>query len=96
MKQPKAAILDGWSHAKVMNLMLKIGTRAQLPLTRGKPYIRNRKLPLLKSQTRWRSLPALARATVARPAQAGGAERWRPADRECGGRVEGRALSLGA
>jgi iron-sulfur cluster protein len=60
MKQPKGAILDAWSHAKVMNLLLKIGTKAQLPLTKGKPYIRNRKLPLLKSQTRWRSLPALA------------------------------------
>lgn len=60
MKQPKAAILNAWSHAKVMNLLLKIGTKAQLPLTQGKPYIRNRKLPILKSQTRWRSLPALA------------------------------------
>ncbi|HYJ12461.1 MAG TPA: LUD domain-containing protein [Thermomicrobiales bacterium] len=60
MKQPKAAVLDAWSHAKVMNLLLKVGTKAQLPLTRGKPYIRNRKLPLLKSQTRWRSLPALS------------------------------------
>ncbi|HYI25393.1 MAG TPA: (Fe-S)-binding protein, partial [Thermomicrobiales bacterium] len=38
----------------------KIGIRAQIPLSRGSGMIRTRKLPLLKSQTRWRSLPALA------------------------------------
>lgn len=61
MKRPKAAMLAVYSHARVMNVLLKIGTRAQLPLTRGGPMIRNRRLPLLRSQTRWRSLPALAR-----------------------------------
>jgi Fe-S oxidoreductase len=60
MKQPNAAILATYSHARVMNVLLKIGTKAQLPLTRGKGLIRNRRLPVLKAQTRWRSLPALA------------------------------------
>ncbi|MEJ7901141.1 MAG: LUD domain-containing protein [Thermomicrobiales bacterium] len=61
MKQPKGAILGLYANTRTMNVLLKIGTRAQLPLTRGQPLIRNRRLPVLKSQTRWRSLPALAR-----------------------------------
>ncbi len=60
MKQPKSAILAAYSHARVMNVLLKIGSRTQYPLTRGSSLIRNRKLPILKAQTRWRSLPALA------------------------------------
>ncbi|MBA2468232.1 MAG: LUD domain-containing protein [Chloroflexia bacterium] len=61
MKGPKAAILGLYSHARAMNVLLKIGTRAQLPLTRGHKMIRDRRLPVLKTQTRWRSLPALAK-----------------------------------
>lgn len=38
----------------------RIGARAQLPVTRGGPFIRM-KAPILKRQTRWRSLPAIAR-----------------------------------
>jgi Fe-S oxidoreductase len=61
MKQPKGAILAAYSHPRVMNVLLKIGSRAQLPLTRGRPVIRGQRIPILKAQTRWRSLPALAR-----------------------------------
>ncbi|MBA3379167.1 MAG: LUD domain-containing protein [Chloroflexia bacterium] len=61
MKQPKGAILGLYSHARVMNVLLKIGTWAQLPVTHGQSMIRSRRLPGLKAQTRWRSLPALAR-----------------------------------
>ncbi|MDQ3653479.1 MAG: LUD domain-containing protein [Chloroflexota bacterium] len=61
MKRPKGAILGLYAHARAMNVLLKIGTRAQLPLTRGQSMIRNKRLPVLKSQTRWRSLPALAK-----------------------------------
>ncbi|MBA3276159.1 MAG: (Fe-S)-binding protein, partial [Chloroflexia bacterium] len=61
MKRPKAAVLGLYSHARTMNVLLKIGTRSQLPLARGQPMIRNRRLPILKTQTRWRSLPALAK-----------------------------------
>jgi len=61
MTQPKGAVLGLYARARTMNVLLKIGTRGQWPLTRGKPFIRNRRLPVLRSQTRWRSLPALAR-----------------------------------
>jgi iron-sulfur cluster protein len=60
MKQPKAAILAAYAQPRLMNVLLKIGTRAQLPLTRGRPVIRGKRIPVLKAQTRWRSLPALA------------------------------------
>lgn len=38
----------------------RLGANAQLPLTRGDAFIRT-KLPVLNRQTRWRSLPAVAR-----------------------------------
>lgn len=60
MKRTKQAILSAYSRPSVANVLLKIGTRAQLPLTRGKQVIRARKTPILRKQTRWRSLPALA------------------------------------
>jgi Fe-S oxidoreductase len=50
-----------WGTPRAADLLLKIGQRAQLPLTRGGRLIRNRRLPGLSRQTRWRSLPALAR-----------------------------------
>ncbi|HWV35996.1 MAG TPA: LUD domain-containing protein, partial [Thermomicrobiales bacterium] len=62
MKPVKQAILTGYSHPKLVNLLLKIGRRAQLPLTRGTPFIRNKRIPVLNKQTRWRSLPAIAPA----------------------------------
>jgi iron-sulfur cluster protein len=61
MKRAKQTILSAYARPSVANVLLKIGTRAQLPVTRGKPLIRARKLPVLNKQTRWRSLPALAR-----------------------------------
>jgi iron-sulfur cluster protein len=60
MKRAKQAILTAYAKPSLMNLLFKIGARAQLPVTRGRPYIRARKMPILRSQTRWRSLPALA------------------------------------
>ncbi|MGB3304613.1 MAG: lactate utilization protein B [Thermomicrobiales bacterium] len=67
MKPIKQAILTGYSHPKLVNLLLKIGRRAQLPLTRGTPFIRNKRIPVLNKQTRWRSLPAIAPARRSRP-----------------------------
>jgi L-lactate dehydrogenase complex protein LldF len=61
MKRAKQVILSGYARPSIANLLLKIGARTQLPVSRGKPFIRARKMPLLNSQTRWRSLPALAR-----------------------------------
>jgi Fe-S oxidoreductase len=60
MKSAKRVILSAYSRPSIANLLLKIGTRAQLPLTRGKRLIRAKKPPVLNKQTRWRSLPALA------------------------------------
>lgn len=61
MKRAKQVILSAYSRPSVANLLLKIGTRMQRPLTRGSRFIRAKKAPILNKQTRWRSLPALAR-----------------------------------
>jgi L-lactate dehydrogenase complex protein LldF len=61
IKQPKAVLLAMYARPRAMNVLYKIAARAQLPLTRGGSLVRNRKLPVLRSQTRWRSLPAIAR-----------------------------------
>lgn len=60
MKRAKQIILSAYSRPSIANILLKIGTRAQLPLTRGSRFIRAKKAPILNKQTRWRSLPALA------------------------------------
>lgn len=57
----KRVILTGYSRPRVFDLAARIGSRAQRPLTRGGRFVRGRRVPILKSQTRWRSLPALAR-----------------------------------
>jgi len=77
MKRAKQVILSAYAHPSAANALLKIGTRAQLPVTRGRRLIRHRALPVLNRQTRWRSLPALARRPLRervgnrRPAAAG-------------------------
>ncbi|MDQ3541576.1 MAG: LUD domain-containing protein, partial [Chloroflexota bacterium] len=60
MKRTKRAILTAYARPNVMNILFKIGTRAQVAVTRGRPLIRGKHLPVLNSQTRWRSLPTLA------------------------------------
>ncbi|HWV35310.1 MAG TPA: lactate utilization protein B, partial [Thermomicrobiales bacterium] len=60
MKRAKQLILSAYSHPNVANLLLKIGARAQFPVTRGSRFVRAKKAPILNKQTRWRSLPALA------------------------------------
>ncbi len=57
----KRVALAAWSNPRAANLLMKIGSRAQLPLTRGRSLVRGRSLPVLKGQTSWRSLPALSR-----------------------------------
>lgn len=61
IKTGKRVALDAYAHRRLANVLFKIGSRAQRPLTRGTPLIRNTHMPLLKRQTSWRSLPALAR-----------------------------------
>jgi len=61
IKRTKGAILAAYTSPSLMNVLLKIGARAQLPATRGRPFVRGSRVPVLNRQTRWRSLPALAR-----------------------------------
>jgi len=64
MKPVKQVILSAYSRPKVANVLLKIGTRAQLPLSRGQKFIRAKRAPILNKQTRWRSLPTLAKTPL--------------------------------
>ncbi|HEV2127557.1 MAG TPA: LUD domain-containing protein [Thermomicrobiales bacterium] len=57
----KRIALNVYARPRAADLLMKIGSRAQLPLTRGSRLIRAGRLPGLKRQTSWRSLPALAR-----------------------------------
>jgi iron-sulfur cluster protein len=61
IKPVKKLALNVWGAPRAADLLMKIGTRAQLPLTRGGRLVRGRRLPGLSRQTSWRSLPALAR-----------------------------------
>jgi Fe-S oxidoreductase len=61
MPVAKRAILGGYARPRLANLAFRIGSRAQAPLTRGGRFVRVRRLPIVRRQTRWRSLPALAR-----------------------------------
>ena len=73
IKQPKRTILAAYTSPSVMNLLFKIGTRAQFPATRGRPFIRGSRLPVLSRQTRWRSLPALSQRPLRERLRSGAA-----------------------
>lgn len=64
IKPVKRIALNIWGTPSAANLLMKIGRRAQAPLTRGRGMIRDKRLPVLSRQTRWRSLPALARTPL--------------------------------
>ncbi len=64
MPRAKRVILNTYARPRLFNAAARIGKKGQLPLTKGGPYVRSRHLPILKSQTRWRSLPALARSPL--------------------------------
>ena len=57
----KRGVLGTLARPRAFNLVTRIGQRAQLPATHGGRFVRMRKAPILRKQTRWRSLPALAR-----------------------------------
>jgi iron-sulfur cluster protein len=59
LKEPKKAILALWARPKASSLALKAARRLQRPVTRDARLIRLRRVPILRTQTRWRSLPAL-------------------------------------
>jgi iron-sulfur cluster protein len=57
----KRAVLGVYARPRLADRLFRLGGTAQLPLTRGGRFIRARRAPILRRQTRWRSLPALAR-----------------------------------
>jgi Fe-S oxidoreductase len=61
IKRIKAVALNAYAHERATNILFKIGSRAQAPLTRGTRLVRSKRIPILNRQTGWRSLPALAR-----------------------------------
>jgi Fe-S oxidoreductase len=60
IKQPKGTALALYARPKLTALALKAARRMQRPLVRDSRLIRARQMPILRQQTRWRSLPALA------------------------------------
>jgi L-lactate dehydrogenase complex protein LldF len=56
----KRAVFGVYGRPKTADLLTKIGRRLQKPVTRGSRFVRARNAPILRRQTRWRSLPALA------------------------------------
>lgn len=61
IKTVKRVALNTYANPRATDVLFKIGSRAQLPLTRGTHFVRGRRMPILRKQTGWRSLPALAR-----------------------------------
>ena len=73
IKEPKRSILALYARPKTSDLALKIARRLQKPVVRDARLLRTRSLPVLRSQTRWRSLPILASRPL-RSRYAGGTE----------------------
>lgn len=60
IKQPKATILSLYARPKISTLGLRIARRAQRLAMKDRTLFRMRRAPIVRSQTRWRSLPLLA------------------------------------
>jgi L-lactate dehydrogenase complex protein LldF len=60
IKEPKRTILALYARPKSSDLALKIARRLQRPMVRDGRLLRARRLPIVRGQTRWRSLPTLA------------------------------------
>src|SRR5215218_1716072 len=60
IKQPKATILSLYARPKITTMGLRIARRAQRLAMRDRTLFRARNAPIVRSQTRWRSLPLLA------------------------------------
>ncbi len=73
IKEPKRTVLAFYARPKTTALALKIARRLQKPLVRNPRLLRTRAVPVLRGQTRWRSLPTLA-ARPLRSRYAGGTE----------------------
>lgn len=57
----KRVVLGSLARPLLADRLFRLGSKAQVPLTRGRSLVRARRAPILRRQTRWRSLPALAR-----------------------------------
>jgi L-lactate dehydrogenase complex protein LldF len=60
IKEPKRTVLALYARPKSSDLALKIARRLQRPVVRDARLLRTRRVPILRGQTRWRSLPMLA------------------------------------
>src|SRR5215213_9015460 len=60
IKEPKRAILALYARPKSSDQALKIARRLQRAVVRDTRLMRARRVPILRGQTRWRSLPVLA------------------------------------
>ena len=60
IKEPKRTILALYARPKTSNMSLKIARRLQHAVLRDARLMRTRRLPIVRQQTRWRSLPLLA------------------------------------
>ncbi len=67
----KRALLKVYASPRAFDLASRVQGIAQLPATRGGKFIRGRRVPILKKQTRWRSLPAIARPPLRDRVQTG-------------------------
>ncbi|MBW3631687.1 MAG: LUD domain-containing protein [Chloroflexi bacterium] len=60
IKEPKRTILALYARPKTSNVALKIARRLQPSVARDARLLRTRRVPIVRQQTRWRSLPLLA------------------------------------
>jgi iron-sulfur cluster protein len=60
LKEPKHTILALYARPRTTNVALKIARRLQRPIARDARLMRLRGAPIVRTQTRWRSLPFLA------------------------------------
>jgi L-lactate dehydrogenase complex protein LldF len=60
IKEPKRTVLALYARPKSSDLALKIARSLQRPVVRDARLLRTRRVPILRGQTRWRSLPMLA------------------------------------
>jgi L-lactate dehydrogenase complex protein LldF len=57
---PKRVAIAILQRPRAFRYATRVGSKAQLPFTRGSRFVRLRRVPRIRRQTRWRSLPALA------------------------------------
>ena len=60
LKEPKKTILALYARPRISRMALKAARRLQRPVVRDARLLRLRRVPVVRTQTRWRSLPFLA------------------------------------